>query len=115
MDAYLNFLNYTDETIRHARNSISQSNDLNFLDLQKERLELLVSMLNQLLLNVSENNEIYHATSTRLEEIQVLLNQYITQMSQLGGEDFVNINMFITQDVSSIGKYYIKRFIISFY
>lgn len=106
-NAFLNFLNYANENIQHARESISQFNDLNFLELQKERLELLVSMFNQLLLNVNENDEIYHATSTCLEEIQVLLNQYITRINQLGDEDFVNIDMFITEDTSNIGKYYI--------
>jgi len=107
--AFLNFLNYANENTQRARESILQSNDSNFLELQKERLELLVSMFNQLLSNINENDEIYHITLTCLEEVQVLLNQYITRINQLGDEDFVDINnnMFITEDTSNIGKYYI--------
>lgn len=105
--AFLNFLNYANENIQRARDSILQFNDLNFLELQKERLELLVSMFNQLLLNINENDEIFHVALTCLEEVQVLLNRYITQINQLENEDFVDINMFITKDTSNIGKYYI--------
>src|SRR3954447_2310771 len=105
--ACLSFMDYTNETIQRARESITQSNDLNFLEVQKERLELLVSMFNQLLSNIDENNEMYRVIFTRLEEIQVLLNQYIVRISQLGDEEFVNdVNMFISKDTSNIGKYY---------
>ena len=55
---YLSFLNYANETIQRARESITQSDDLNFLELQKEQLELLISMFNQLLSNINKNNEI---------------------------------------------------------
>jgi hypothetical protein len=103
--AYLHFLNYANENIQRTRESILQFNDLNFLELQKERLELLVSMFNQLLLNVDENNEIYHIALTHLEEIQVLLNQYIVRISQLEDEDIVDLNRFISKDISNIGKY----------
>ena len=103
MDAYLNFLNFANETIQHARELISQFNDLNFLELQKERLELLVSMFSQLLLNINENDENYRTITIHLEEIQVLLNQYITRISQLGDEGFIDINMFINRDTSNIG------------
>ena len=52
------FLNYANETIQCTRESITQSDDLNFLELQKEQLELLISMFNQLLSNINKNNEI---------------------------------------------------------
>jgi hypothetical protein len=115
--AYLNFFDYANENIQHARESISQSNDLNFLEMQKERLELLVSMLNQLLLNINENNEIYHVISTNLEEIYVLLNQYMVRINQLGDEEFADVNMFISKDTSNIGKYYIiyKHILLYFF
>lgn len=105
--AYLNFLNYANENIQHARESL-QFNDLNFLQMQKERLELLVSMCNQLLLNINEDSEISHTISTYLRELQVLLNQYVVQISQLGDEEFVNVNFFILKEISGIGKYYIN-------
>ena len=43
--AYLNFLTYANENIQCTRESILQSNDLNFLEMQKERLELLILCL----------------------------------------------------------------------
>ena len=105
--AYLEFMNYANEKIQRARQCIILFNDnVNLLEVQEEQLEILVSMFNQLLLNISENSELYQVTLTYLKEIQVLLNQYITQISQLGDEDFVNINLFITKKFSTIGKYY---------
>lgn len=106
--AYLSFLSYVNESTQRARESILHSNDLNFLELRKERLELLVSMFNQLLLNINESDEIYHVISTHLGEIQILLNQYIVRISQLSEEEFLDdVNLFISKDTSNIGKYYV--------
>ncbi|CAB4441421.1 unnamed protein product [Rhizophagus irregularis] len=61
-------------------------------------------MFNRLLLNISENGELYQVILTYLREIQALLNQYMTQISQLGDEEFVDVNLFITKKISAIGR-----------
>ncbi|CAB5203300.1 unnamed protein product [Rhizophagus irregularis] len=103
--AYLEFMNYANEKIQRARQCIIQFNDnVNLLEVQEEQLEILVSMFNRLLLNISENGELYQVILTYLREIQVLLNQYMTQISQLGDEEFVDVNLFITKKISAIGR-----------
>jgi hypothetical protein len=102
-------MNYANEKIQQARQCIIQFNDnVNLLEVQEEQLEILVSMFNQLLLNISENSELYQVILTYLREIRVLLNQYMIQISQLGNEEIVDdVNLFITKKISTIGKYYI--------
>ena len=103
--AYLEFINYANENIQQARQSFIQFNDnMNFLELKKEQLELLLSMFNQLILHIDENNENFLPILTYLRNIQTLLNQYIEHLSQLGNENFVNINLFISKKMSKVGK-----------
>ena len=102
--AYLNFLNYANEKIQRARILILQSDDLNFLEMYKEQLELLISILNQLLLNISEVSESYQIILTYLRETQNLLNQYIIKISQLGDDEFLDVGLFISKEISTTGK-----------
>jgi hypothetical protein len=80
--AYLEFMNYANEKIQQARQFIIQfSDDINLLEMQKEQLELLFSMFHQLILHINENNENFSAISTYMENIRILLNQYIETLN----------------------------------
>ena len=101
--AYLEFMNYANGKIQQARQFIIQfSDDTNLLEMQKEQLELLFSMFNQLILHINENNENFLTISTYMENIRILLNQYIETLNQLNNEN--SVNLFITKEISNIGK-----------
>ncbi len=103
--AYLEFMTYANEKIQQATQSIVQfGDDINLLEMQREQLELLFSMFNQLTSHISENHENFPTISTYMRDIQVLLNQYIEILSQLDTESFVNINLFISKGIINLGK-----------
>ena len=103
--AYLGFMNYANEKIQQARQSIIQFNDnINLLEMQKEQLEFLLFMFNNLILHINENNENFLTVSTYIRNIQILLNQYIEILNQLENEYFINVNSFISKKFSKTSK-----------
>ena len=103
--AYLEFMNYANEKIQQARQSIIQFNDnINLLEMQKEQLEFLLFMFNNLILHINENNENFLTVSTYIRNIQILLNQYIEILNKLENEYFINVNSFISKKNSKTGR-----------
>ena len=103
--AYLQFMDYANEKLQQARQCIIQFNDnINYLETQMEQLELLLSMFNRLTLHIDENSENFSTILIYIRNIQILLNQYIEILSQLGDENFVHINLFISKKMSKVGK-----------
>src|SRR2546430_1933882 len=103
--AYLEFINYADERIQQAAQTITQFNDnINLLEIRKEQLEFLLFMFNYLISHINNNNENFLIVSTYIRNIQILLNQYTETLNQLlNDEYFVNINLFISKKISKIG------------
>ena len=104
--AYLEFINYADEKIQQAAQTIVQFNDnSNLLEIRKEQLEFLLFMFNYLISHINNNNENFLTISTYIRNTQILLNQYTETLNQLlNDEYFVNINLFISKKISKIGK-----------
>jgi len=56
--AYSEFINYADERIQQAAQTIVQFNDnSNLLEIRKEQLEFLLFMFNYLISHINNNNE----------------------------------------------------------
>ena len=103
--AYLEFINYANEKIQQARWCIIQfSDNENFLEIQKEQLELLLSIFNQLILYIEVNSENFLTILTYIRDIQMLLNQYIEILYQFENENTNSINLFISKEISDSGK-----------